>query len=64
MVLDPFLEDNVLSIETLVGEGLCQALLFGYDKEGVRVLGARSLKDLNYEGVVKWVFFQMLFNLV
>lgn len=55
MVLQPLLEEEVLSLEPFKFQSLHKPLLAGHYVEGVCVGCAGGLKELNHEGEAKLV---------
>ena len=64
MMLDPLLEDDMLTFETFKGECQSEALLSGHYEERVRILCARGFQDLYHKGVMQVVLPQVLLDLL
>jgi hypothetical protein len=64
MMLDPLLEDDVLTFEPLKGECQGESFLSGHHEERVRILCARGFQDLDHKGVLQVVLLQVILDLI
>lgn len=64
MMLDPLLEDDMLSFEPFKGECQGESFLSGHDEERVRILCARGFQDLDHKGVLQVVLLQVVLDLL
>ena len=64
MMLDPLLEDDVLTFEPFKGERKSEPFLSGHHEERVRILCARGFQDLDHKRVLQVVLPQVLLDLL